>query len=97
MNYSPIMEFEWDEAKSEACFAERGFDFAYVVRAFLDPNRVVRPDTRGAYGEDRYQVLGAVEGRVFFVAYTLRGQTIRIISSRKANRREVHAYENAAR
>ena len=28
MNYSPIMEFEWDEAKSEACFAERGFDFA---------------------------------------------------------------------
>jgi uncharacterized DUF497 family protein len=33
----------------------------------------------------------------FFVAYTLRGQTIRIISARKANRREVHDYENAAR
>ena len=30
------MHFEWDEAKSEACFAQRGFDFAYVLQAFLD-------------------------------------------------------------
>ena len=91
------MEFEWDEAKSEACFAERGFDFAYVVRAFVDPNRVVRSDARWAYGEDRYQLLGSIEGRVFFVVYTLRGHIIRIISARKANQREVHDYENAAR
>lgn len=91
------MEFEWDEAKSEVCFVERGFDFAYVVHAFLDPNRVVSLDARWAYGEERYQLLGSIEGRVFFVAYTLRGQTIRIISARKANRREVHDYENAAR
>ena len=97
MNYSAAMKFEWDETKSEACFAERGFDFAYVVRAFLDPNRVVNSDVRWAYGEDRYQLLGGIEGRVFFVAYTLRDQTIRIISARKANRREVHHYENAAR
>ncbi len=91
------MEFEWDETKSEACFTERGFDFGYVVRAFVDPNRVVRSDARWAYGEDRYQLLGSIEGRVFFVAYTMRGNTIRIISARKANRREVGDYENAAR
>jgi uncharacterized DUF497 family protein len=60
------MEFEWDAAKSEACFAERGFDFAYVIRAFLDPDRVARSDARWAYGEDRYQLLGSIEGRVFF-------------------------------
>lgn len=81
------MEFEWDEAKSEVCFTERGFDFAYVVRAFLDSNRIVRPDYRRSYGEDRYQLLGMIEGRVFCVVYTLRGRTIRIISARKANRR----------
>jgi len=91
------MEFAWDEVKSEACFKERGFDFAYVVRAFLDPNRVVRTDDRWAYGEDGYQLLGKIQNRVFFVAYTLRTRTIRIISARKANRREVHEYENAAR
>ena len=90
------MEFEWDEAKSEACFMERGFDFAYAIRAFLDPNRVVRADTRWNYGEDRYQLFGSIEGRLFFLVYTLRAETIRIISARKANRREVQDYENAA-
>ncbi len=40
------MEFEWDEAKSNACFVERGFDFAYALRTFLDPDRVIRKDAR---------------------------------------------------
>ena len=91
------IEFEWDEAKSNRCFTERGFDFAYVARAFLDPNRIVRVDDRWDYGEERYQLIGMIEHRVFFVAYTIRGRTIRIISARKANRREVHDYENATR
>ena len=91
------MEFEWDEAKSEACFMERGFDFAYAIRAFIDPDRVVRADTRWNYGEDCYQLLGGIEGRIFILVYTLRAETIRIISARKANRREVQNYENAGR
>ena len=55
------MEFEWDEAKSETCLAQRGFDFAYVLRAFIDPNRLVSHDSRWDYGEDRYQLLGSIE------------------------------------
>lgn len=97
MNYHVRMEFEWDEYKSDACFTERGFDFAYVLRAFLDENRLIHKDARWDYGEDRYQLLGLIEGRVFFVAYTLRGQSIRVISARKANRREVNDYENSTR
>ncbi len=84
------MEFAWDDAKSDACFADRGFDFAY---AFLDEDRIVGEDRRWDYGEDRYRLLGAVEGRVFVVIYTMRGSTIRMISARKANRREVREYE----
>lgn len=57
MNYTPHMKFECDESKSNACFRVRGFDFAYVVSAFADPNRIVRQDTRYSYGEDRYQLL----------------------------------------
>ena len=34
------MEFEWDEAKSGACFEHRGFDFAYAVASFLDRKEV---------------------------------------------------------
>ena len=87
------MDFEWDDAKNDACFTERGFDFAYVAHAFLDEDRIVSEDRRWDYGDDRYRLLGAVEGRVFVVIYTMRGSTIRIISARKAKRREVREYE----
>ena len=64
-----------------------------MARAFLDDDRIVAEDRRWDYGEDRYRLLGAVEGRVFVVIYTMRDSTIRLISARKANRREVREYE----
>ena len=81
------MDFEWDEAKSEACFQARGFDFAYAARAFFDPDRVVQADPRHSY----------VEQRLFVIVYTSRRDAIRIISARKANQREVRDYENRTR
>lgn len=91
------MEFEWGQDKSDACFTERGFDFAYVLQAFMDAGRLIHKDSRWDYGEDRYQLLGAIDGRIFFVVYTLRGTVLRIISARKANQREVSDYENSER
>jgi len=88
------MEFEWDKYKSDTCYIQRGFDFAYVLQAFLDPNRIIRQDSRRDYGEDRYQLYGLIENRLFFVVYTLRDNVIRIISARKANKREITEYEN---
>lgn len=88
------MKFEWDEAKSDACFHGRGFDFEYAAFAFADPNRIIRQDTRHSYGEERYQVTARIEGRVFVVVYTLRHDAVRIISARKANPREVTHYEH---
>ena len=90
------MEFEWDETKSDDCLRSRGFDFAYASGAFRDENRSVGHDRRWDYGEDRYRVLAAIEGRVFVLVYTLRGSAIRIISARKANNREVREYEQNA-
>ncbi len=89
------MDFEWDDAKSDACFTERGFDFAYAAQIFLDPARVIRPDTRLSDGEERYQLIGAIQQRIFVVVYTPRGNAIRIISARKANKREVIRYEKS--
>ena len=88
------MQFEWDEVKSEACFRQRGFDFAYAARAFFDPDRLVHADTRRLYGEDRYPLLGTIEQRLFVVVYTPRKDAMRIISARKANQREVAHYGN---
>lgn len=89
------MNFEWDEGKSERCLAERGFDFAYAARAFFDPDRVVHPDTRRNYGEERYQLMGMIERRLFVLVYTPRPGAIRIISARKANQREVQHHEDS--
>ncbi|GAB6060839.1 BrnT family toxin [Desulfonatronum parangueonense] len=86
-----------DPDKSDRCYEQRGFDFAYVLRAFLDSRRVVRKYLRWNYGEERYHLLGKIEGRVFFVAFTFRGKAIRIISARKANQREVKTYEDSSR
>jgi uncharacterized DUF497 family protein len=90
------MNFLWDEVKSDACFRERGFDFAYAASAFADPDRIIRQDTRYTSGEVRYQLIGRVAGRLFYIAYTPRSDGIRIISARKANSREVTRYENSS-
>jgi uncharacterized DUF497 family protein len=89
------MDFEWDEAKSESCFKARGFDFAFAVGAFFDAERIVTSDTRHSYGEDRYQLTGQIQGRLFVVIYTPRRNSIRLISARKANLREVRHYEDS--
>lgn len=91
------MNFEWDVDKSQACFEQRGFDFAYVTRAFFDPNRIMHADTRRSYGEDRYELMGMIERRLFVVVYTPRHDAMRIISTRKANQREVKHYEDSTR
>ena len=82
------MEFEWDEAKSDACLAGRGFDFAFATAVFGDPGLLVEPDARRDYGEPGFVALGAIEGRVYTVVFTPRAAKVRIISARKANRRE---------
>ena len=91
------MEFEWDDVKNNACFEERGFDFAYAIRAFVDPQRTVAQDRRRDYGEDRYRLLGMIDGRVYVIVYTVRDSTVRIISDRKANLKEAADYEHNAR
>lgn len=94
LGYISAMEFEWDDNKSQACFIQRGFDFAYVIKAFFDPARVIEPDNRRDYGEKRYRLFGHVDGRLFVIVYTPRNGCIRIISAHKANKREIAYHDN---
>ncbi|MFC4340346.1 BrnT family toxin [Cupriavidus numazuensis] len=56
---------------------------------------LVRVDSRKEYGEKRFQALGLLDGRLYLVAFTVRGDALRIISMRKANTREERRYEQA--
>ncbi len=91
------MEFEWDDAKAELNLAQHGIDFADATAIFLDVLRIEGMDCREDYGEDRYRTIGVVEGRILVVVYTVRENALRIISARRATRRERRAYENASR
>jgi uncharacterized protein len=66
------MKFDWDPAKSDRCLQERGFSFADVLPAFMDPGRCIEVDGRRDYGETRFTLYGRVAGRLFVVTYTMR-------------------------
>lgn len=83
--------FEWDEAKSEATFRLRGFNFANAALIFDGPV-LEFDDTRQSYGEQRICAIGRVGPDFLFVVYTWRGDTRRIISAWLANRKERNAY-----
>ena len=87
------MEFEWYPGKAETNRRRHGVEFLDAVIVFDDDRGVTVPDETP--GEDRYVTFGMdAQGRVLAVAYTLRGNTIRIISARKATARERAQYED---
>lgn len=59
---------------------------------FKGPFAIELLDDREDYGEDRYLIIGTVDGRLLYVAYTMRGETIRIISARGAEPHERRQY-----
>jgi len=85
-------EFEWDNRKAAANFAKHGVSFDKAREVFNDPFAVDRLDDRADYGEQRFVIIGMVDGRLLFVSYTMRGDNIRIISARGAEPREQRQY-----
>jgi uncharacterized protein len=81
------VEFEWDPAKSAATERARGISFLRAVEIFSGP-LIEWGDDRQDYGERRVRAVGESAGELLHVAYTRRGNVVRIISARRANRKE---------
>lgn len=90
------MEFEWDEDKALGNLEKHGIRFEVATGVFLDPNRITAEDARFDYGEVRRVTLGKTSEGVLVVVTTQRNNPprTRIISARKANRRERNHYGN---
>ena len=88
------MEYEFDEQKSRENMEQRGFDFDFAARIF-DHAYIEWEDTRQNYGEPRFITLGSIDDEIFVVVYTWRGGRRRIISARRANRKERDVYRKA--
>ena len=89
------MKFEWDETKAAANFKAHGVSFDEAVEAFFDPNAVEGFDREHSIDEKRFYIIGFSTRRLLYVVYAerLEGQTIRIISARKAEGKKQKEYE----
>ncbi len=86
------MTYQWDNDKATANLRKHGIDFADAVSVFSDDLAITIPDER--FDEERFITVGMdAFGRVLVVVYTWRGNEIRLISARKATRRERKQYE----
>lgn len=82
---------EFDPAKNDENRRKHGIDLAQFVEMDL-ATVIAIEDTRRDYGETRLRLLGLIGARLFAAVITPRGDKIRVISLRRANRREERAY-----
>ena len=85
-------EFEWDDRKAVENYRKHRVSFEMGRDVFKDPFAIEQLNDRENYGEERYAIIGMVDNRLLFVGYTMRGDTIRIISARGAEPHEHRQY-----
>ena len=88
-------EFEWWDEKAASNWREHGVTFDQAARAVRDHFSIEAIDEREDYGEERVNLIGMCEGVLLHVTYTERGERIRIISARRAEKHEQDNYFRA--
>jgi len=78
----------FDPEKNARNIRERNLSFGRVE----DLTALIRVDDRRDYGEQRFRALGFLDGRPQALVFTERGEDIRVITLRKANRTEMRRY-----
>ena len=91
------MIFEWDPRKAASNLKKHAVGFSEAATIFLDGLAWTFPDPDHSVAEGRFITIGlSSRGRIIVVAHAERGDRVRIISARKATRREMNGYtENA--
>ena len=93
-----VFTFEWDANKAGSNQAKHGIRFEEATTVFGDPYSVTIPDPAHSQAEDRFVILGRSHlDKLLVVVHTERGDNIRIISARRASRRERNCYEESIR
>jgi hypothetical protein len=90
------VEVEWDAVKARSNLQKHGIDFADAATALHDEMAITIPDDDP--DEQRFATLATdALGRVLVIAYTWRGPHVRLISARRATRKERRQYEGKRR
>jgi len=86
------MKFEFDNHKSESNRRKHGIDFPAAQALWNDSDRIEIPARTD--DEPRFMVIGRIEGHVWSAVITYRGENVRMISVRRARRKEIAIYES---
>lgn len=99
MDVTYLDSFEWDAAKAETNVRKHGVSFEAAASAFADPFGLVMGDPDHSADEDRFVLLGlSAAASLLVVCHCFReGARIRIVSARRATRRENDQYWEARR
>lgn len=89
------MLFDWDDDKSDWTLRERGFDFEFAGHVF-DGETEEFIDERENYGEVRVIAFGYIEGKLYAVVYTQRGDVRWIISAFRCKVKELRKWKRRA-
>lgn len=84
-------EFEWDDAKRRSTIRKHGIDFEDAKLIF--DGRPVLHAPSNPKGEERWIAVGSLGGLTIAVIYTFRGEKIRLVTARRANKREREHYD----
>ena len=88
------MNYEWDPVKNVDSIKKHKVSFEQATIALEDPYRLCFYDEAHSLNEDRYIVFGNAKGRILFVCIVwVDEDTVHIISTRRANRKEMEAYD----
>ena len=88
------LTFEWDSRKARLNLTKHGIGFEESTTIFGDPCSLTIPDPEHSFAEERYITMGrAFNAKLLIVVHTDRSNNIRIISARRASRRERKSYE----
>ena len=84
----------WDPRKAGSNEQKHGVGFQEVTTVFDDPLSVTIPDLAHSVDEERFLLAGlSIRRRLLVLAQSQRGESIRIISAGRANRRERRIYD----
>jgi len=87
------VRFEWDDEKAVANLEKHGVSFGEATEVFYDPNALEGFDAEHSTDENRFFIIGLSSRRLLYVVYAERaGDVLRIISARRAVKREQELY-----
>lgn len=91
------LQFQWNKGNNNKNWKKHSVKNQEAEEAFFDKNKQIFKDKLHSEDEERFRIIGKTKkGRLLFVAFTIRGERIKIISARDINKKEVYLYEEKA-